>query len=60
MIICALDDQLKQMMKLPSLELDMSYKRVRRNGYNELLSATFLSEHGKSMNLFISLGLVTN
>ena len=49
MIICALNEQFQYMMKLFSLEFDMSFKHVQYNEYHEINFTTFLQDHEKSI-----------
>jgi len=48
MILCAFKEQIKLLTTLTSFEVDMSYKRIRQKGMNEVVFATFVPEHGKS------------
>ena len=48
MILCGFKDQIKLLNTLTSFEVDMSYKRIRQKGMNEVVFATFLPTHGKS------------
>jgi hypothetical protein len=60
MIICGFKDQLTLLLSLKSFEIDMSYKRVKESGLNEVIFATFLPDHGKSRCLLIIYKVFTN
>jgi hypothetical protein len=48
MIICLLREQAELLLTLSSFEIDMSYKRIKSKKMNEVVFATYLSQHGKS------------
>jgi hypothetical protein len=48
MIICAIKAQLELLHSLPSFEVDMSYKRLKKGGLNEVLFAAWLPHQRKS------------
>lgn len=48
MILRAFKEQIKLLTTLTSFEVDMSYKQIQQKGMNEVVFATYLSEHGKS------------
>ena len=55
MIICASKDQLDLLQSLPSFEVDMCYKRLRKRGLNEVLFAAWLPDVGRSkLNIYSS------
>ncbi|KAG2000771.1 hypothetical protein GB937_010853, partial [Aspergillus fischeri] len=47
MILCAFKEQIQVLRKLTSFEVDMSYKRIREKGMNEVVFVTYLYSHGK-------------
>lgn len=51
MIICGFKEQIQLLNTLNSFEIDMSYKRIREKGMNEVVFATYLPSHGKSKYL---------
>ncbi|EYE90406.1 uncharacterized protein EURHEDRAFT_417473 [Aspergillus ruber CBS 135680] len=51
MILCGFKEQIRLLSTLTSFEVDMSYKRIRQKGMNEVVFATYLPEHGKIITL---------
>ncbi|EAW17145.1 uncharacterized protein NFIA_005070 [Aspergillus fischeri NRRL 181] len=51
MILCAFKEQIQVLRKLTSFKVDMSYKRIREKGMNEVVFATYLHSHGKIITL---------
>ena len=49
MILCFLDEQARVLLKQKSFEVDMSFKRIKTKGLNEVVLAAYISEHGKGM-----------
>jgi hypothetical protein len=49
MIVCILKEQAELLLDMDFLEVDMSYKRIGKSDLNEVVFATFLHGHGKSM-----------
>jgi hypothetical protein len=47
MIICFFRQQAEILLNLSSFEVDMSFKRIRTNGLNEVAFASYIVEHGK-------------
>ena len=47
MIVCFYKQQAKILMELPSFEVDMSFKRMKTKGLNEVALAAYIPEHGK-------------
>lgn len=54
MIICFLRDQAELLLSLSSFEIDMSYKRIKFNKMNEVVFATYMTQHGKGKHITIS------
>jgi hypothetical protein len=48
MIVCALKDQLELFISLPTFGVDISYKRLKKGGLNEVLFTAWLPQQGKS------------
>jgi hypothetical protein len=48
MVICGLKEQFELFQSLKSFEVDMSYKRLKKVGLNEVLFAAHLQPEGKS------------
>jgi hypothetical protein len=48
-IFCILKDQAELLQTLPSVEIDMSYKRVRSKELKELVFAAYLNNQKKSI-----------
>jgi hypothetical protein len=48
-IICILKDQAELLHTLPSVEIDMSYKRVQSKELKELVFAAYLNNQKKSI-----------
>ena len=51
MIICFFEEQIKILIDLTSFEIDMSFKRIKTKGLNEVVLASYLAEHGKGKSL---------
>jgi hypothetical protein len=49
MIICFFKEQAKLLIDQISFEVDMSFKRIRQKDLNEIIFASYLEAHGKSM-----------
>jgi hypothetical protein len=47
MIICFYDEQAQILLGLTSFEIDMSFKRIKTKGLNEVVLASYMIEHGK-------------
>ena len=47
MIICGLKKQFELLQTLSSFEVDMSFKRLKKVGLNEVLFAVYLQPEGK-------------
>lgn len=56
MIFCAFKEQLEVFLTLKSVEIEMSFKRIRDRHINEIVFTTWLSDDNKSM--FISYLLI--
>jgi len=50
MIICMFKQQAQIFQILSSCEIDMSFKRIKDKRIKEVVFATYLLEHGKSIN----------
>jgi hypothetical protein len=49
MIFCFFLQQAEILLNLSSFEVDMSFKRVKTKGLNEVVLASYIVEHGKGM-----------
>ena len=47
MIVCFFKQQAEILLDLNSFEVDMSFKRIKMKGLNEVVLAAYLVEHGK-------------
>jgi hypothetical protein len=52
MIVCILKEQAELLLDMDFFEVDMSYKRIGKSDLNEVVFATFLHGHGKSMYIW--------
>jgi hypothetical protein len=52
MIVCILKEQAELLLDMDFFEVDMSYKRIGKSDLNDVVFATFLHNHGKSMYIW--------